>query len=246
MIEPKIAAAGDELHEAFEALAGRPEAKVFLSCEHASQRLPEGYAWPQEDGRLVGTHWAFDPGAAAITHALASRIGAPAVLSRFTRLLIDPNRPEDSTTLFRTEAEGGPVVLNLDLTEAEKLRRIERLYRPYHRAIDQRLGAHGAQVLFSIHTFTPVYEGQVRQMEVGVLFDTQDALAERAAVALRAAGFVTAMNEPYSGKEGLIHAAEHHAGAHGRRALELEVRQDLAVRPEVQARLAAVFEAFFA
>jgi predicted N-formylglutamate amidohydrolase len=81
-------------------------------------------------------------------------------------------------------------------------------------------------------------------MEVGVLFDTQDDLAAGAERALAAAGFATAMNEPYSGKAGLIYAAERHAQAHGRMALELEIRQDLAVRSEHRARIVAALVAF--
>lgn len=231
--------------EAYEALEGAPGAPVFLTCEHASERLPDGWAWHPRDARLAGTHWAFDLGARDLVLELAASMEAPAVLSRFSRLLVDPNRPEDSETLFRAEAEGAAVELNRDLSGEERARRIERYYRPYHDAIDRRLAAHAAPVLFSIHTFTPVYEGEVRPMEVGVLFDTQDELAERAAAAIRSAGFVTALNEPYSGKAGLIYAAEHHAQRHGRKALELEVRQDLAVRPEVRARLAAALAAFF-
>lgn len=235
-----------ELHDAFEALAGDGDAKVFLTCEHASERLPEGYAWPAADERLVGTHWAFDLGAADLTRELAAALRAPAVLSRFSRLLVDPNRPLGDATLFRTEAEGAPVELNRDLGEAERTHRLDRYHRPYHEAIHQRLAGHGSSVLFSIHTFTPVYEGQVRKMEVGVLFDTQEALAIELAEAIRAAGFETRLNEPWSGRDGLIYSAEHHAAAHGKRALELEVRQDLAVRPEVRARLVEALAGFFA
>jgi predicted N-formylglutamate amidohydrolase len=83
-------------------------------------------------------------------------------------------------------------------------------------------------------------------MEIGVLFDREDALAAVLAEALAAEGFVVAMNEPYSGKEGLIYAAERHASAHGKHALELEVRQDLAVKPEARARVVAALRRFVA
>lgn len=245
MIELTKQQVGHELHEAFEALDGDVDAPVFLTCEHASERLPDGYAWPAGDERLVGTHWAFDLGAAEIVRELAEALRAPAVLSRFSRLLVDPNRPEGADTLFRAQAEGAPVELNRNLDDEERTRRLDRLHRPYHDAIHQRLPGHRAAVLFSIHTFTPVYEGNVRQVEVGVLFDTQEELAARVARAIHAAGFVTRLNEPYSGREGLIYAAEHHAQAHGRKALELEVRQDLAVRPEVRARLVDALAGFF-
>src|SRR5690606_25270112 len=134
------------VHEAFEAIEGAREAPIFLTCEHASERLPAGYEWPAGDRRLVGTHWAFDLGAAAITEELAAALRAPAVLSRFSRLLIDPNRPADSDTLFRAEAEGEPVELNRDLDEAERQRRLERFHAPFHEAIHQRLVGHGSEV----------------------------------------------------------------------------------------------------
>lgn len=238
-------APGTEVHEAWEALEGEIDAPVFLTCEHASQRLPAGWSWPERDRRLVGTHWAYDLGAAEIARELAAALRAPAVLSRFTRLLADPNRAEEDDSLFRTRADGEPVELNLRIDDDDRRRRLEGYHRPYHRAIDERLGAHRAEILFSIHTFTPVYEGQVRRVEVGVLFDTQERLACDLARAIADAGFVTALNEPWSGREGLIYAAERHAGAHGRRALELEVRQDLAVSAEVRSRLVPVLARFF-
>lgn len=245
MIDPKKLSRIREVQDAFEVIDGAPDAPIFLTCEHASERLPDGYAWHPNDQRLVGTHWAFDLGAADLVWDLARALNAPAALSRFSRLLVDPNRPETSDTLFRAQAEGGIVELNRDLSDQEKASRLDRFYRPYHDAIDRHLTGHGSTVLFSIHTFTPVYEGEQRKVEVGVLFDTQDELAERAAQAIREAGFVTELNEPYSGKAGLIYAAEHHAGAHGKKALELEVRQDLAVRPEVRLRLVDALARFF-
>src|SRR5690606_29199626 len=141
-----------QVSEAFEAIEGELSSPVFLTCEHASQRLPEGYEWHPADRRLVGTHWAYDLGAAEITEELATVIGAPAVLSRFSRLLIDPNRSESSETLFLAEAEGIPVELNRDLLEEERNRRIERFHRPYHEAIDTRLGRSRAEIVFSIHS----------------------------------------------------------------------------------------------
>src|SRR5690606_18998130 len=88
-------------HDAVEWIAASgSQPAVVLTCEHASERLPSPYAWPTGDARLVGTHWAFDLGIAPFARALAAELGAPAVLSRFSRLLVDPNRPLDAPTLF--------------------------------------------------------------------------------------------------------------------------------------------------
>jgi predicted N-formylglutamate amidohydrolase len=221
-----------QLTDAVEVRAGRPDAHVLVTCEHASQRMPVGWRWPDRDRRLIDTHWAYDLGAAEMARDLADGLGATAVLSRYTRLLVDPNRPEGSPTLFRAHAEGLPVELNTTLLDdVERHRRIERLWRPYHAAIDRELGACSASMLFAIHTFTPLYEGMRRTLEIGVLFDREQALATELAEQLAARGHHVALNEPYSGKDGLMYAGETHAEAHGRRAVELEVRQDLAIDP---------------
>ncbi|NCQ62277.1 MAG: hypothetical protein GW913_16615, partial [Myxococcales bacterium] len=75
---------------------------------------------------------------------------------------------------------------------------------------------------------------------LGVLFDREEELACEVARALEALGQPVALNEPYSGRLGLIYSASLHAEAHGRRALELEVRQDLCVDASFRAELTEV------
>src|SRR5690606_8517896 len=145
---------------------------------------------------------------------------APAVLARFSRLLCDPNRPEDAPTLFRDTAEGLPVELNTALAEPERALRIAEYYRPYHATLDATLGASLAPVLFSLHSFTPEYEGDPRAMELGVLFNHDDALGLALNEHLAHAGYMTHANEPYSGKDGFMHSADVHSQRHGRRAVE--------------------------
>ncbi len=233
-----------EEDEAYEFISGSVDAPVFLTCEHASERFLHPWSLDGHDARLAGTHWAFDPGAREIVHELAALLDAPAVLARFARLIIDPNRDLASPTLFRSDADGFPIHLNLGISDDDRRERIERFYLPYHRAIDAALARCSAPLVFPIHTFTDEYEGTRRHMEVGVLFDEEESLAERLRDALLDAGFVVAMNEPWSGKDGLIYSAERHARNHGRRALEIEARQDRAMRPEFRARLVPVLASF--
>ncbi len=207
--------------------------------------MPSPYALRGDDARLIGTHWAFDLGAAALTHEMAARFGCSAVLSNFSRLIIDPNREASAPTLIRDTAEGLPVQMNVGLSDAERENRLQTFYRPYHDAIDRMMGSSEASVLLSLHSFTPVYEGATRPMELGVLFDEEEELAEDVREALVSAGFVVAMNEPYSGKAGLIYCVERHAKKYGCRALELELRQDLAVQPAERARVIEALGALF-
>ncbi|MBK6807806.1 MAG: N-formylglutamate amidohydrolase [Sandaracinaceae bacterium] len=234
------------LGDAAEVLGGRADVALVLCCEHASERLPGRWRWSESDRRLVGTHWALDLGAADLTRELADHLGAPGVLARFSRLLCDPNRPEDSDTLFRTVAEGQPVELNAALSDADRRLRLTDYYRPYHAALDATLGASLAPMLFAVHSFTPMYEGQPRAMELGVLFNREPALGYALTEHLSRAGYVTHANEPWSGQEGFMYSPDAHALRHGRRALELEVRQDLCTDAAYRARLIRVLADFFA
>lgn len=217
-------------------VVGGGHAAVVLTCEHASERMPEPWHWADEDAWVIGSHWSYDLGAADLTRELATALGAAAVLSRFSRLLCDPNRAETDPSVFRDRAEGRGLRINTGLDEAERERRLAAYHRVYHAVVDRVVAAHPGHTLLSIHTFTPVYEGQVREVEIGVLFDTEDDLGVDLALGLADRGLAAWLNEPWSGKEGLIYSADRHARAHGRRALELEVRQDLAADPAWRAQ----------
>ncbi|TVQ92984.1 MAG: hypothetical protein EA397_05705 [Deltaproteobacteria bacterium] len=209
---------------------------VALTCEHASVAMPEPWAWPQADRWLVGTHWSFDLGAEDLTRELAAYAGWGAVMAGFTRLLVDPNRDLDARTLFRTQADRRPVHLNAGLSEAERARRIERLWRPYHRAASDLVGSTSSPLVCGIHTFTPVYEGKRREVEVGVLFNRQEAMARQVASKLLEGGYHVRLNEPWSGRDELMFGPERCAHEHDRLALEIEVRQDRATDPEWRER----------
>jgi predicted N-formylglutamate amidohydrolase len=234
-----------DLTEAVEEIDGDFDGRLVFTCEHASAHLPEPWRWPEEDRWVVDTHWASDIGAAAFTRRVAQLMNAPAVLSGFSRLLIDPNRPLDSDTLFRQNADGRTVHLNEALLDAERARRIDRFYHPYHAAVSAMVERSRGDTVFSIHTFTDTYEGDARVLELGVLFDHDEEPAQRLVRHLEAAGFHALANEPWSGKAGLAYSPVRHAREFGRRALEIEARQDLIVDESFAARLAAALASFF-
>ncbi len=223
--------------DAVEVIDGGPTSPVVVTCEHAARRLPERWGWSTDDHWLVDTHWAYDIGAATLAREVATLLAAPVVLARFSRLLIDPNRPLGSETLIRQEAEGRGIHLNLAVDAHDHAWRLA-YWEAYHRAVDRAAAAPAAEVIFAVHSFTPRYEGSARNFEIGVLFDEDEALAHELADALGAFAD-TRLNEPYSGKQGLIYAADRHARAHGRKAVEIEVRQDRILEPAFRARIAA-------
>jgi predicted N-formylglutamate amidohydrolase len=207
--------------------AGGP---FVFACEHATHILPEWAAEPA-DLPLLEDHWGWDVGAADLTRALIELTRSCGVLSRFSRLVCDPNREAWQESFVVEQVEGHPVSFNRGVDAAERRRRQERYFDPYHDAIDRTIRARkavGAPVrLCSIHSFTPLYLGRARPMEVGVLFDAHEEHAWRLEGALAEQGFETALNAPYSGRDGLIHSAQRHGTAHDIVYLELEVRQDL-------------------
>lgn len=219
----------------------KADGPFVFTCEHASNRLV-GVEATAADRALLDDHWGWDRGIAPVTEALARQLDSVAVLSDFSRLLVDPNRALDSPTLVVERCGEAPVSFNQGLDKAAIRHRIETLYAPYHGAIDRvcraRL-ARGPAHLVSMHSYTPDYLGQKRAMEIGVLFDEYEKEAEWLGAALSAEGFVVALNEPYSGKAGAFtYSIMKHGQAHGVPFLELEVRNDLLASAEQQADVA--------
>jgi predicted N-formylglutamate amidohydrolase len=239
---PKAPARAEAMAAAWEIAGDLAEGGPFvLSCEHATNEVPEWEPDPA-DRRFLAEHWGWDIGAADLTRALCRLTGSCAVLARFSRLVCDPNRDPAEATFVIEAIDGQPLALNRDVDAAERRRRQERYFDPYHAAIDRTLRARRAQGrevrLCAIHSFTPVWLGQARPMEVGVLFDAFDEHAWRLEGALAEEGFAVALNAPYSGKDGLIYSARRHGRTHGLVYLELEVRQDLIDTPAKAERIA--------
>ncbi|MBW2279910.1 MAG: N-formylglutamate amidohydrolase [Deltaproteobacteria bacterium] len=239
-------------HVPFEVIGDPAAAGPFLfTCEHATNLLPEWTASAADQG-LLDDHWGWDIGAADLTVALTEQTGSCAVLSRFSRLVCDPNRgPEEDSFVLR-EIDDQEIDFNRDADAAECARRREAYFDPFHDAIDRTLAArmlHGEPaVLCAIHSFTPLYLGRARPMEVGILFDDWDELAFHLQGAMIEQGFETALNAPYSARDGLIHSANRHGSKHGVIYLELEVRQDLIDTPAkagaVAKRVGAALEVY--
>ncbi|MGH7751159.1 MAG: N-formylglutamate amidohydrolase, partial [Candidatus Dormibacteria bacterium] len=89
-----------------ERIEGSLEAGVLFLCDHAANALPKAYGTLGLAREQLDRHIAYDIGAAWITRRLARSFGAPAILSRFSRLLIDPNRGVDDPTLVMRLSDG--------------------------------------------------------------------------------------------------------------------------------------------
>lgn len=183
-----------------------PLRDLLLVCDHARNSVPpevEPLGLSEED---MARHIAYDVGARGVTLALSSRLGVGAVLSTFSRLVIDPNRGEDDPTLVMRLADGSIIPGNRNITRVEVERRVEAYHRPYHQTIDAQLDAiiarGGSPALVSVHSFTPQFRGRPwRPWHIGLLWDRDDRLLRPLAESLAGeADLVVGDNEPYSGQ----------------------------------------------
>ncbi len=187
-------------------------------------------------------HIAYDLGAAAVAERLAEALGTPAILSRYSRLLIDPNRGLDDPTLIMQVSDNLIVPGNVGLAPKKEQARIERYYQPYHQAIERAVEAGIAlgkpPVIVSVHSFTQAWKRTPRPWAVGVLWDKDPRLALPLLEALRALpGIAVGDNVPYSGqlKGDTLYR---HGTARGLAHALVEVRQDLILGAESQAEWA--------
>lgn len=193
-----------ETAEPYRVLPGRAACGLLLLADHAENALPSEYGTLGLSSDQMQRHIAWDPGVRVITERLSARLGIPAVLSRFSRLLIDPNRGIDDPTLVMRLSDGAIVPGNRHIDAAEIARRAQRFHAPYHAAITrvlvQMLATGVTPVILSLHSFTPVWKGVPRPWHVAILWDEDPRLA-RPLIDRFAAdpSVVVGDNEPYVG-----------------------------------------------
>lgn len=217
-------------------LNGDGTAPVLLVCDHASCAIPRELGTLGLPPEQLVRHIAWDIGVAELTQLLSARFDAPAVLSGYSRLVIDPNRALEDPTLIPVVSDDVVVPGNRALDAEAVRRRVDALYRPYQDTIASMVAsmcdrdAQGWVVpaIVSIHSFTPVMRGAPRPWHVGVLWDRDPRIPLPLIERLRADGrWVVGDNEPYSGRNTLGGTIETHATPAGLPNVLVEVRQDL-------------------
>lgn len=204
-------------------------ARWLITCDHATNTVP-----PEVNGGDLGLprpemerHIAYDVGAYGVADHLGVLLDAPVIASNFSRLVIDPNRGEDDPTLLMKLYDGTIIPANRHADAAERERRLNAYYRPYHEQL-ARMSALPHAVILSVHSFTRQLRGHdPRPWHVGVLYAGDDRLARPLIELLQAEDdLVVGDNQPYSG-----HlpgdAIDKHAIAHGRPNALIEIRNDL-------------------
>lgn len=202
-------------------------AAICLVCEHASAFIPAALSDLGVAPEHRHSHAAWDIGGRDLAVALSVLLDAPLVASRVSRLVYDCNRPPDAPGAIPAQSEVIEVPGNLDLSDAARAARVAEVYAPFRACLQQTLAGFKAKpALVTIHSFTPVFFGQPREVELGLLHDSDDRLA-RALLAVAPEGVVTRLNAPYSVTDGVTHTLRDHAIPAGLQNVMIEVRNDL-------------------
>jgi predicted N-formylglutamate amidohydrolase len=222
--------------ESHEIIGGAIANGVVLIADHASNAMPDEYSGLGLHHSQLQRHIAFDIGVEWITRTLATALGAPAVLSRFSRLLIDPNRGDDDPTLVMQLSDGAVVPGNERINQAGIQARMNRFSLPYHGAIasvlNEMISAGVTPAVVSIHSYTPSMKGIARPWHVGILWDNDPRLPLPLLDILRRdQSLIVGENEPYDGAlQG--DTLSRHCIPRGLAHVLIEVRQDLIATKE--------------
>ena len=141
--------------------------KLVLTCEHAGNHIPDKYKYLFNNNLdVLKTHRGYDPGAFDLfLHLKELAYYQKSQLE--SRLLIEVNRSLNHPALFSE--------FTRNLSEENKHQLINEYYQPYRTDVEKAISdliASGEEVLhLSIHSFTPVLEGKVRNADMGLLYD---------------------------------------------------------------------------
>ena len=220
-------------------------ADFLLVCEHASYHIPEAYddLGLSADARLA--HIAWDPGALGLARGLAQRLDAALMAAGVSRLVYDLNRPPLAASAMPAKSEVYDVPGNAAILPEERLARTQSYYLPFHAAlhheIARRIALGRPPVIVTVHSFTPVYFGQKRGVELGVIHDADPRLAVQiVAEAQTQSDLKTELNQPYSAADGVTHMLRLQATPYGLLNVMLEVRNDMIATKAAQNAIADI------
>jgi len=229
---------------------GSGASPFLLTSDHYGRAIPRILGDLGLPASELERHIAWDIGIAGVADALSRQLGAHMIAQRYSRLVIDCNRPPSATSSIPVISDATAVRANEDLSQDAAQARRQAIFEPYHRriaeTIDRRLREGKPVVLVSLHSFTPVYAGVIRPWHIGTLYQRDTRLPPLLLKGLRAeAGLVVGDNEPYAVSDETDYTIPVHGEARGLMNTGIEIRQDLIAEPAGQQqwadRLARIF-----
>ena len=231
-----------ETYQPYFELDGNIESGLLIVCDHARNTLPAQYGSLGLPESAFERHIAYDIGVEAVVRQLSESLNCPAVLSDFSRLLIDPNRGSDDPTLVMRLSDGQVIPSNHPLSDNERQYRTKTFHQPYHAAItaqiDRFLAAGISPAIFSVHSFTHAWKGVARPWHVAMLADVDTGFHSHMLSGLRdLPDIVVGYNEPDDAAV-KVDCMQTHGIRRGVQHALVELRQDLIGDEAGQARWA--------
>jgi predicted N-formylglutamate amidohydrolase len=203
---------------------------VLFICDHASHRIPHRLGDLGLRREEILSHIGWDIGIADLARSLAAGRTAPLVLSGYSRLVIDCNRPPESPGLVPTASAGIAIPGNRDLPADEVTTRRNTFFRPYHAAISELLERRQRErvptVLLSMHSFTPNYPGEERPWHIDFAYNRDRRLAGLLLQQDLGSGILVGDNQPYAVEDDSDYSIPVHGEQRGIPHVLIEVRQD--------------------
>lgn len=217
------------------------KASVVLVCEHASRDIPAHFDGLGIDAAARESHVAWDPGALSVAREMSDELDAVLVAGRVSRLVYDCNRPPEAIGAMPAQSEIFAIPGNATLDEAARAERVARYYEPFRATLAATIKRVDAPVIVTVHSFTPIYHGKPRRVEIGILHDSDTRLADAMlAVAPEFTDLKVERNEPYGPQDGVTHTLKEHGLVHGHPHVMLEIRNDLITTEAEQQQMAAM------
>ena len=222
----------------------------LLTCDHYGRLLPQTLGDLGLPGSELARHIAWDIGIAGVAEALSKHLDAHLIAQRYSRLVIDCNRPPDAPSSIPRISETTTIPGNEALARDAAATRRRSIFDPYHSRIADVIDRRGREgfptVLVSLHSFTPVYAGIARPWHIGTLYQRDTRLPQLLLKQLRGEGdLVVGDNEPYAVSDETDYTIPVHGEARGLMNSGIEIRQDLIADPAGQQqwadRLARIF-----
>nr|WP_321457380.1 N-formylglutamate amidohydrolase [uncultured Cohaesibacter sp.] len=226
---------GPEDPAPFEVVGYKCSGPFLVTVDHASFTIPKKLGKLGLPDQELKRHIAYDIGALDVAKIVAASLNAPLVYQNFSRLVIDCNRKAHASDLIPIISEYTEIPGNKDLGLEDRSARMDEIHKPYHQAISDMLDNwQGKKPIFlAIHSCTPVYKGQKRDLEIGCLYGTDGQFAHKVLDALRSQiGDAAADNEPYTVSMENDYSVPVHAEARKLPYVEVEFRQDLVSDPD--------------
>ena len=204
----------------------------LLTSDHYGRVLPRALGDLGVAESELTRHIAWDIGIAGVAEQLSEMLDAHLVAQRYSRLVIDCNRPPGAVSSIPVMSEATSVPRNEGISEQEREARRREIFEPYHHRIDAvidgRVHAKRPTVLVSLHSFTPVYAGVARPWHIGALYNRDTVLPRLLLKHLHAeSDLVVGDNEPYAVSDLTDYTIPVHGEARGLINTGIEIRQDL-------------------